>query len=291
MTRRALRNAWIGLCALTGLGCRERHVGGAVEEKKPAPMEDAGIEAGGGDGGEAGSAAALPPLRDASWVERITLDDGSEAFVAVPLGATQPRPVVVGVHGAGDRPDWSCSEWRATTGGHAWVVCPRGVPSQWKDFWTWGSAESIAKRAEQAMRIVRARFPGYVADGPMVYGGWSQGGTLAATVIAAHPGMFDRAVMLEIGHTPLDATSVVASLKAGGVKRAIVSCSSMPCRELAKNLERAAARAGLPFAVNDVGLRGHWFDAPVFDTLGKRFPWLVEGDEQWTGIEQAIDAR
>ncbi len=272
--------------------CREPHGEARKAVAAPVPdVVDAATHPGQEGGFDAHATPSLPPLEGESWLEQIPLEGGSLAFVALPLGTREPRPVVVGVHGAGDRPDWSCSEWRATTAGHAWVVCPRGVPSQWKDFWSWGSAGSIAARTEQAMRALRQKYPAYVAEGPMVYGGWSQGGTLAGSVIAAHPGMFDRAVLLEVGHTPLDAGSVVASLKAGGVKRVIVSCSSLPCRGLARSLERAAGRAGLPLVVNDVGLRGHWFDAPVFDTLGKRFPWLVEGDPRWSGIEQAILAR
>lgn len=236
----------------------------------------------------------LEPLASSSGapVERIDVGDGQHAFVALPIGARDKRALVVGIHGAGDRPDWSCTEWQAVTAGWAIVVCPVGVqhPTD-KTAYVWGSAESIASRADKAVRAVRARYGAWVDDGPLVYGGWSQGGALASQVIAARPGMFDRAVLVEVGHTPLDANQVAAGLVAGGVRRAVVSCSSWKCRSFASAFEGAAKRRSLPFRVNDVGLRGHWFDEPVFRTLGPAFVWMVEDERRYAGLGAAVDAR
>jgi pimeloyl-ACP methyl ester carboxylesterase len=235
--------------------------------------------------------APLPPLEGA-WLERLELEGGGYAFVALPIGARDKRSIVVGVHGAGDRPDWSCSEWQAVTAGWAFVVCPVGVPHpRYPDTFVWGSAESIAKGADRAVAALRARYGAWTLDGPLVYGGWSQGATLAAQVIAARPGSYDRAVLVEVGHTSIDARQVAASLVAGGVRRAVVSCSSWPCRTFARDFEAAARRRGLPVAVNDVGLRGHWFDAPVFQTLGPKFVWMVEDERRYAGLGAAVDAR
>jgi hypothetical protein len=235
--------------------------------------------------------AALPPL-EGGWLERLELEGGGHAFVALPLGARDKRSVVVGVHGAGDRPDWSCSEWQAVTAGWAFVVCPVGVPHpSYANTFVWGSPEAIAKSADRAVAALKARYGAWVDDGPLVYGGWSQGATLASHVIAARPGTYDRAVLVEIGHTSIDARQVAASLVGGGVRRAVVSCSSWPCRTFARDFEGAARRRGLPVAVNDVGLRGHWFDAPVFQTLGPKFVWMVEDERRYAGLGAAVDAR
>lgn len=238
-----------------------------------------------------GEQGALPPLQ-AAWLERLELEGGGYAYAALPIGAREKRIVVVGVHGAGDRPDWSCSEWQAVTAGWAFVVCPVGVrhPTDPNAF-VWGSAESIASNADKAVRALRARYGAWMDDGPLVYGGWSQGGTLAAQVISSRKGVYDRAVLVEVGHTPLDASQVVAAFSAGGVKRAVVSCSSWKCRTFAKDFEGAARRRNLPVRTNDVGNRGHWFDEPVFRTLGPTFVWMFEEDRRYAGLGAAVDAR
>ena len=235
---------------------------------------------------------APPPALEGASLERLELEGGTHAYVALPVGARDKRVIVVGVHGAGDRADWSCTEWQAVTAGWAFVVCPEGVrhPTAPSTF-VWGSAESIAAEADRAVRALRAKYGAWVQDGPLVYGGWSQGGTLAAQVIGSRPGVYDRAVLVEVGHTPLDASQTAASLVAGGVTRTVVSCSSWNCRNFAQSFERAAKRRGLAVRVNDVGLRGHWFDEPVYRTLGPTFVWMVDDQPRFAGLGAAVDAR
>src|ERR1700742_3291460 len=57
-------------------------------------------------------AAELAPLGNASWIERLEPPGGNVLFVTPPVGAREPRPVVVAVHGAGDRAEWACGGWR-----------------------------------------------------------------------------------------------------------------------------------------------------------------------------------
>ena len=152
------------------------------------------------------TSASLPPL-PGDWITRWSLPSGSVVYVTRPQGATGPRPVILAAHGAEDRPDWACSEWRATVGGFAWVLCPQGVPL--RTGYAWPSAEAIAKQGFEARDALRAHYPAYVADGPMLLAGFSQGATLASAVVAAHPGDFDRVVMVEAGHTPISADGVI----------------------------------------------------------------------------------
>lgn len=227
-------------------------------------------------GGDAG--ATLPPL-SGIWTETLTLEGGGEAHVVLPLGATSPRPIVVGVHGAGDRPDWSCSEWLAVTGGTSWVVCPHGShDARWKGTLVWGSAAAIAKETARAVASLKARYGKYVAEGPMLYGAWSQGATLAGGAVEASGNSFDRVVLVEIGHTAVDARAMARSFKKAGVRRVVVSCSSMGCRTFAADFRNASRAVDLPLHVTDVGLRGHWFDEPVVRVLAAEQPWLDESD-------------
>ena len=239
----------------------------------------------------AGVALEGAPLEGAP-LERIELEGGAHAFVALPIGARDKRAVVVGVHGAGDRPDWSCSEWQAVTAGWAVVVCPVGVkhPSD-PAAYVWSSAEAIAAAADRAVRAARARYGAWMMDGPLTYGGWSQGGSLAAQVIASRPGVYDRAVLVEVGHTALDANQVAAGLAAGGVRHAVVSCSSWKCRAFARDFEGAARRRKLPARIVDAGIRKHWFDDPVFRALGPTFVWMFQDERAYAGLGAAVDAR
>lgn len=69
----------------------------------------------------------LPPL-GGEWLVRLPLEGFGDAVVSVPLGATSPRAVVVGVHGRNDRPEWACGEWRGVTDARGFILCPHGVP-------------------------------------------------------------------------------------------------------------------------------------------------------------------
>jgi hypothetical protein len=133
----------------------------------------------------------------------------------------------------------------------------------------------------------------YVEDGPAIYAAWSQGATLASVAIktandaaAADGGQpvlrFDRAVLVEVGHTAIDAKATVSALHAAGVSHVLVSCSSKKCRSFATDARAAAKVAGLSLHVVDVGDRGHWFDAPVFEAIGAELPWLTQDDSRWS---------
>ncbi|MDF2697635.1 MAG: hypothetical protein K0S65_6018 [Labilithrix sp.] len=234
-----------------------------------------------------------PPALEGASIERLELGKSEVAWVAVPVGARDKRAIVVGVHGAGDRPDWSCSEWKAVTADWAFVVCPQAAsphPAD-KNTFVWGSAAAIAAQADRAVAALRARYGAWIDDGPLVYGGWSQGATLAADVVAARPGTYDRVALVEVGHTPLDATTVASIFARTGVRRAVVSCSSSKCRSFAHDFTTAARRVRLPSQTADVGNRGHWFDEPVFRALGPKVAWMVEDERRYAGLGAAVDAR
>lgn len=242
-------------------------------------------------------AAEPAPLRplEGPWIQRVEIKREGKTevtYLGVPVGATDRRAVLVGVHGAGDRADWSCSEWMATMAHWGFVVCPEGLPhAKYRGTFVWGSAAAIADQADRAVALLRERYGEWIADGPLVYGGWSQGATLAADVVSSRKGLYDRVILVEVGHTPLDPTATVDRLTASGVRRAVVSCSSAKCRAFAQGFDARARRRGLSTRTNDVGDRGHWFDEPVFRTLSEKVVWLVEDEPRYLGLASAVDAR
>jgi hypothetical protein len=234
-----------------------------------------------------GSGAPPAPL-EGPVVETWQIDD-SEVVVTIPVGAREPRPVLVGVHGAQDRPDWACAQWQATVASWAFVVCPKGVP--WRRNNAWGSPTVLAERADRALVALRERYGKYVADGPATYAGFSQGGTLASKVVALRPGTYDTAILVEVGHTRLDARTAVAGLAKGHVSRLIVSCATTRCLGLAKRMQGAAGE-GLGLMINDGGIgRGHFFDELMFRTLGRTIARSTAGDARWSGFASAVAAK
>src|SRR5579871_1869688 len=109
----------------------------------------------------AGEPRPLAPLTDALWLESLPMPEGHAVFVSVPLGATEPRPVMVGVHGAGDRPEWACGGYRGATRAYPFILCPRGLP-QGADKFVTASASRIEKDVRDAVAALRARFGAYV---------------------------------------------------------------------------------------------------------------------------------
>jgi pimeloyl-ACP methyl ester carboxylesterase len=146
----------------------------------------------------------------------------------------------------------------------------------------------IAKRAFEARDILVARYGPYVSRGPLLYGGFSQGATLASSVVAAHPGEFDRVIMVEAGHTPLSATGVIYGLKRGGVETAAISCSTGGCATFSKDLVAAARDASFELLTSDGGRRGHVFDGVTMESVGQTIVQMVAADARFSGLPPAL---
>jgi hypothetical protein len=232
---------------------------------------------------------SLPPL-DAPAIDTWMLEERTEIRVAVPRGIREKRPVVLGVHGASARAEWACDKWNATLAGFAFVVCPKGLP--WWPHQAWGTPDLLAERADRATAALRERYGAYVAEGPVLYGGFSQGGTLASQVVALRPGVYDPIVMVEIGHTPLNAIWAVANFKKGNATRAVVSCATFPCLGFAKNLAWAAKQKDFAFSISEAGVgRGHFFDELTAKTLGPAIAEVTAEDPRWAGLREAVAAK
>jgi len=175
---RYLEPLWLALALLSGCSKAER----ARSEPRPAQKPPAVAPAPPAPPPIAVTPSdALEPLAG-DWLERIELPGGQVVFIAPPVGARTPRPIVVAVHGAGDRPDWACGGWRLGTDAYPFVVCPQGFPMHGNTF-GWTDERSILRAIDAALPAVRQRYGAYVASGPAVYAGFSQGATLAARTL------------------------------------------------------------------------------------------------------------
>jgi hypothetical protein len=232
------------------------------------------------DAGPSDVAVGLAPLSaDGGWMQ--VWDEGSDRIhVAIPTGATSKRPVIVAVHGAQDRPDWSCAEWFGSIGGFAFVVCPRGVAyadgSETQSF-VWTSAEQIVRASERALAAARAKWGAWMSDGPALYGGWSQASSLAFAVLPSK--LFGAAVLVEIGHTPTDPMAVALAGK--NLRGLGVVCSTARCEAWAAAAREPMKRAGTRYETWTAGHRGHTFDGEVAKGVSDAVAWVTSGDPQW----------
>jgi hypothetical protein len=263
--RRAVLLAAVGL-----IGCR-RHA--------PLPAEEACAS-----DAEAVSASAspasptsreLPPL-GGEWLVQLPLDGFGPAAVSVPLGATSPRGVVVGVHGRNDRPDWACGEWRGATDGRQFVLCPHGVPADAPPGrgLAFAGVERTRGEIDAGIEALKARFGPYVADGPMIYAGFSLGAILGVAIIADDPARFPIAMLGEGGQEEWTLRRVASFAKGGG-RRVLFVCSTGGCEVDAARPMGALARAGVEVKLVSAGHIGHLVDDRVVSAVRAVWPWVA----------------
>jgi predicted esterase len=233
---------------------------------------------------------SLPPLGHVSWLERLTLADGNVAYVTPPVGAREPRPLIVAVHGAGDRPEWSCGGWRLAASDYAFVVCPQGLKMDARSF-AWDVPHTISERVRAALDAVHARFGAYIAEGPTIYAGFSQGATLASSALVESAGHFPVVVLAEGGYNLIRDPAFLRRLRASGTSRVMLVCGSAVCFQTARNAEPNFFREGIDVLTAGDALSGHNLNQRMQDALHVAWPALVRGLPNWRGFEKYLAVR
>jgi predicted esterase len=223
----------------------------------------------------------LSPLGNARWLE--SLDAGDDAaVVSVPLGATEPRPVVVAVHGAHDRPEWACGGWRLGFSVYPFVVCPRGSPIG-LDKYAWTSATAIERAISKSIEKVRERFGAYVAPPPYVYAGFSQGAIFAEPILLRHAAQFQTAILAEGGYPTLRSRRFAKAFRAGGGTAVVIVCGTAACRETTHGVVPMLESAGLRVYESGDIRSGHNLNQRMQQALLRDFRSWFEGDPAWSG--------
>lgn len=237
----------------------------------------------------AASPDVLPRL-DVNWVEPLPLADGNLAYVMPPVGIRERRPLMVAVHGAGDRPDWACGGWRLGANEYPFVVCPQGLKFDSQRF-AWDSPSTIARRVEAAIEAVRARFGPYIADGPTIYAGFSQGATMAGRALLERSDRFPVVALAEGGYNLLRDQAFLHQLRSAGTTRLMIVCGSPACFATAHSVQPGLDRAGIEaFAAGDA-LSGHNLNQRMQIALRAAMPQLTAGLPNWRGYAQYVAAR
>ncbi|MEI9953078.1 MAG: hypothetical protein WDO74_29880 [Pseudomonadota bacterium] len=227
----------------------------------------------------------LPPLFGVAWIEHLDLDGGHEAYVCPPIGAREPRPLIVAVHGAGDRAEWSCGGWRMVAGEYAFVVCPQGMKMDPIRF-GWDSAETIRRRVASAILAARARFGEYIADGPTLYVGFSQGATLAGPTLLDPAQSFPFIALAEGGYGLVRDRMFLGKLKARGVESVLLACGTPACFRSMRAAEPNLRAAGLQALIGGDPSSGHNLNVEMQAGLQKVWPDFVTGLPNWRGFRK-----
>jgi len=231
----------------------------------------------------------LPPLDHVSWLEQLPLADGNHAVIAPPVGAREPRPLIVAVHGAGDRADWACGGWRLAASEYAFVVCPEGLKFDAQRF-AWDSPRTIQRRVDAAIDAARARFGPYIARGPLLYAGFSQGATLARDALLEIPGRFTAVALAEGGYELLHDVGFLQKLAAAGTTRLMIVCGSDACFRTANSVKSAVARAGIEPVIAGDPRSGHNLNERMQEALRVRFPEVVAASSNWSKFPDFLNS-
>ncbi|HEX8791026.1 MAG TPA: hypothetical protein VF765_08730 [Polyangiaceae bacterium] len=245
-----------------------------------------------GDAGDAGKAADVTGGDDAGaqetlggYPELLELLDGDEklGFVSVPLGAREPRPLMIALHGGSEKVEHACAAWREITDAYAFVVCPHGWGGDERRL-GWRNAADTSRRITRAVEAVKKTMGAWIQETPaIVLAGFSMGAVQVALLASLHPQTYRRVVIGDSAHKPRSALTFAPSWVKGGGERALFLCTTSGCepsmRAAAKNVARDKGRARLNIAPT----QKHGLSEPVVQSVKRDWPWLVEGADGWEG--------
>jgi hypothetical protein len=210
-----------------------------------------------------------------------------DAVVSVPWDASGPRPVVLVLHGLGDRPETHCEAWRTITHAAAFVLCLRGEEDAERSApgrrrYTLGGGVALKTHVESALSALSARFGDRVDLARPLLAGFSLGATQAALLAQNAPETFPRVAVVE-GGLDVWIGPTIGPFVAGGGRRVLFGCGSSwctpPARAAAGRIGDGGARSRVAFA--DVGHH----DVPELQrVLMADLAWFVEGDARWTPL-------
>ena len=223
---------------------------------------------------------ALPPLQ-AEWLIALPVEGFRDARVSVPQGATEPRPVVVALHGAGDRPEWACGGWRGVADAYPFIVCPTGEPGGLPGGFVWLGDEAVEREVNASITALRRRFGDYVAPGCALLAGFSQGAIRMAPMLARGGGWCKEAVLCEGAYDAVG-KSFARAFAAKGGRRLLLGCSQPYCAKVFGEKESPLRAAGIEARTVYSGEHTHNLNSETVSTLRKAWPWLVRDDDRWS---------
>jgi len=253
----------------------------------PLVVSDA-IHASGGSAVQDGSDAGAPAdagerLPLGGFPEQLELLDGKDkvGVVSVPLGAREPRPIMIALHGGSEKPERTCPAWRAITEAYPFVICPRGWGGN-ESRLGWQNASDTDQRIARAVAATKKTFGSWVEDTrSLVLAGFSMGANQVALVARRDPQTYRRIVVGDSAHNPRAALEFAGEWVAGGGERALFLCTTSGCEPSMRAAARKVARERADARLNIAPTQVHALSERAVQSMRRDWAWLVEGAEGW----------
>jgi len=203
------------------------------------------------------------------------LGQGKDAVVLMPpLGTVEPVRLVIGAHGAGDRPDWACGGWRLGSMVSALVACPQGSKLGATTF-AWPSPQVLEQRVLAAVDVAKARYGEYVQPAPFIYAGFSQGATYAEPLLRRHAATFPIAILAEGAYRTTENPSFASAYHSAGGRRVVLVCGTPACFVSARRGRKVLEKAGLQVLVAGDEKAGHNLNREMQRALQRAWPEIT----------------
>jgi len=233
------------------------------------------------DAGAAGDAGESAPL--GGFPEQLELLDGKDkvGVVSVPLGAREPRPIVIALHGGSEKPERACPAWRGITEAYPFVICPRGWGGN-ESRLGWINPSDTNQRIARAVAATKKTFGSWVEDTrSSVLAGFSMGGSQVALVARRDPQTYRRIVVGDSAHDPRAALGFARDWVTGGGERALFLCTTSGCEPSMRAAARKVARERALARLNIAPTQVHALSERAVQSMRRDWAWLVEGAEGW----------
>jgi predicted esterase len=173
---------------------------------------------------------------------------------------------------------------------YPFVVCPQGLKLDSQRF-AWDSPSTIARRVQAAIDAARARFGPYIADGPTIYAGFSQGATMANAVLLEQRDRFPVVALAEGGYNLLRDQAFLQKLRSAGTTRVMIVCGSPACFTTGRSVQGGFSRVGIEAFTAGDPLSGHNLNQRMQLALRAAMLELTAGLPNWRGYPQYVAAR
>ena len=272
------RRLALGALALTALGCSQHTHANQLAPADaslaplppPAPSEEALVEAG--------------PAPIGGVFETLAVAGPPDALISLPTGATTRRPVLVVVHGSGDRPNWQCEGWRSATAAFPFIVCPTGAyEARWSTLgdtrYTHSGGASLLGYIDASLTALAARYPDQADTDAPLLAGFSLGASEILGLAMKDPSRFPRIALIEGAWDGWTDARMTAYAKGGG-QHVLYGAGQRDVERKEGATAKRLVDAGLETRVVFAPV-GHSFDQRLVDAIRAEAAWLVEGDARW----------
>jgi len=223
----------------------------------------------------------VPP--DTHIRETLELPGFGPAVISLPNDGKKRVPVLMVLHGAGDRPEWQCEWWEGVLGGRALIACLRGraaFPHDPETGFYFPDHYYLERLVLAASSALRQRYEARIVETPFVLAGFSQGANMGALVAAKHPELFSRILLIEGGYDQWNVRAA-RQLRKDAEARVVFVCGQDYCAQHARTARRWLSRAGVESRVELARGGGHTYAGAVGEKVLGSLPWLLEEAPGW----------